>query len=60
MDNTNFKNVIRMEDSKEEREKVFLIQSSNKEVPNPYNGKKRILIFAILLKIVLVIKLSYT
>ncbi len=49
-----------MEDSKEEREKVSLIQSSNKEVPNPYNGKKRILIFAILLKIVLVIKFSYT
>ena len=39
MDNSNFKNVISMADSKDDRDKVSLIHPLKKEVPDPYYGE---------------------
>lgn len=39
MDNSNFKNVISMSDSKDDRDKVSLIHPLKKEVPDPYYGE---------------------
>ena len=41
MDNSNFKNITSMADSKEDRDKVSLINPLKKEVPDPYYGEKK-------------------